>query len=171
MFEDGFDAGAVEGVRAKVEQHHVAVGAVGDEFVAEAFEFNFQRFGVGDDLLLVLFEFGGGGLFEGDGQGGDGVVVGAALVAREDGEVDGAFEVVEELFAGLGVGFPHAFAVEDHGAAGAAEGFVGCGGDDVGVVEGGGDHAGGDEAGDVGHVDDEVGAAEVGDFAHSFVVD
>ena len=149
----------------------MGVGAVGDEFVAEGFEGGLECLGVGEDLGLVLFKLRGHGLVEGDGECGDGVVVGPALVAREDGEVDGAFEVVEEGGVGFRVGGADALAEEDHGAARAAEGFVCGGGDYVGVEEGGGNDAGGDQAGYVGHVDDEVGADEVGDLAHAGVID
>ena len=149
----------------------MAVGSVGDELVAEGFEGSFELFCVGEDLLLIGLELGGHGLIEGDGEGGDGVVVGAALVAREDGEVDGAFEVVEERLLSLGVGGADALAEEDHGAAGAAERFMRGGCHDVGVEEGGGDDACGDQAGYVGHIDDEVGTDKIGDLAHPGVVD
>ena len=98
------------------------------------------------------------------------MVVRAALVAGEDGGVDGGFEVVEDLCAVFGGG-ADAFAEEDHSPPGAAEGFVRCGCYDVGVGEGGGDYVCGDEAGDVCHVGEEVGACGVGDGAHQWVVD
>lgn len=98
------------------------------------------------------------------------MVMGSPLVAGEDGKVDWVLEVVHCLFS-LGVGGADALAEEYHGTSGAAERFVGCGGDDVGVRERGGDDASGDEAGDVRHVDDEVGADEVGDLSDSGVVD
>mmetsp|Transcript_4311 Transcript_4311/g.19240 ORF Transcript_4311/g.19240 Transcript_4311/m.19240 type:complete len:282 (-) Transcript_4311:28-873(-) len=55
--------------------------------------------------------------------------------------------------------------VEDHAAAGAAEGLVRGGGDDVAVLEGLRLLLGGDEAGDVGHVHHEHGAALVRNLA------
>lgn len=94
------------------------VGAVGDELVAELLEGDFEGLCVLDDLLLVGLEVVGLGLFEGYGESGDGVVVWATLVTWEDGEVDGAFEVVEDLLAGLCVSLPHALSEEDHGTAG-----------------------------------------------------
>ena len=82
---------------------------------------------------------------------------GAALKAGEDGGV--------ELLAEVGV------VREDHAAAGAAEGFVGGGGRDVGVRQGRGEDAGGDQAGEVRHVDHEEGAHFVGDSADAGEVD
>ena len=120
--------------------------------------------------MLVFFEFFGLGLVQCDGEGGDGVVVGPALVAGEDGGVDFFFEVVGDGVAFFGGG-AHAFAEEDHGAAWTAEGFVGSGCDDVGVGEGGGDDVASDETGNVGHVGEEIGAAGIGDFFHACVVD
>ena len=171
LLRDGLDAGAVQRLCTEVQQDHVAVRAVGDELIAEFLELFFQRLGVLDDLLLVESELGGLGLLQGNGEGGDGVVVWATLVAREDGEVDGSLEVIERLLAGLEVLLAHALAEEDHRASGTAQRLVGGGGDDVGVLKGGGDDAGGDQAGDVGHVDHEVGAAGIGNFAEAAIVD
>ena len=80
----------------------MAVGAVGDELVAELLELVLECLGVLDHLLLVLLELGGSGLLQGNSQSGDGVVVGTTLVTGEDGEVDGVLEVVQDLLAGLG---------------------------------------------------------------------
>lgn len=170
LLKDGLDTGAVEAVLAEVEEDHVAVRAVGDEGVVESLEGVLESLGVGDDLLLVGLELGGLGLLEGNGESSDGVVVGATLMAGEDGEVDLVLEVVEGLLAGLGVDGADALAEEDHGTTGATERLVGGGGDNVGVLEGGGDDLGGDETRDVGHVDDEVGTDEVGNLAHALVV-
>ena len=149
----------------------MAVGAVGDELVAELLELDLESLGVLDDLLLVLLESGVVGLLERDGQSGDGVVVGTTLVTGEDGEVDGSFKIVQDLLAGLGVGAAHTLAEEDHGTTGSTERLVGGGGDDVGVLEGRGDDAGSNQTGDVSHVDNQVGANVVGDLAHASVVD
>src|SRR5262249_58639072 len=54
---------------------------------------------------------------------------------------------------------------QDDPAAGAAEGLVGGGGDDVRVRHRGGVQAGGDQPGEVGHVDHQVGVHRVGDAA------
>lgn len=148
----------------------MAVGAVGDELVAEGLEGLLEGLGIGNDLLLVGLEFGGLGLLESNGESGDGVVVGTTLMAGEDGEVDLVLEVVEGLLAGLGVDGADALAVEDHGTTRATERLVGGGGDNVGVLERGGDDLGGNETGDVSHVDDEVGTNEVGNLAHTLVV-
>lgn len=136
LFEHGFYAGAVEVERLEVEQDHVVICAVGNELVVHGFEGDFEGFCVGNDLALVELEVFGLGLLERHSERGDGVVVGTALVAGEDGEIDGALEVVERFFARLGVCLAHAFAEEDHGATRAAQRLVCCGGDDVAVGEG-----------------------------------
>jgi hypothetical protein len=171
LLEDGFDAGAVEGEGLEVDEDHVVVCAVGDKLEAEFVEGDFELLSVLDDLLLVELEVFGLSLLERNGERGDGVVVRAALVAGEDGEVDGTLKVVECLLACLCVRLAHALAEEDHGAAGAAEGLVRGGGDEVAVGEGRLVDAGGDEPGDVGHVHHQVAANLVGDLAHTGVVD
>lgn len=171
LLKDSLDTGAVEVELTKVEQDHVAVSAIGNELVAELLELDLEGLGVGDDLLLVGLELGSLSLLEGDSQSGDGVVVGAALVAGEDGEVNGVLQVIERLLAGLGVDGADTLAEEDHGTTGATERLVGGGGDNVSPLEGRGNGLGGNETGDVGHVDNEVGANRVGNLAHALVVD
>lgn len=154
----------------EVDEDEVVLGLAGDDGVAEGLEGGGEGGGVGDDLELVFTEGGGLGLFESYGESGDGVVVGTALVAGEDGGVDGVLEVVKGLVAFL-VDGAETLAVEDHGAAGATEGFVGGGGNNVGVVEGGGDDVGGDETGNVRHVGEEVGVVLLCDLGKGWVVD
>ena len=48
------------------------------------------------------------------------MIVWTTLVAWEDGEVDGAFEVVEGLLPGFDVRAADTLTEEDHGAAGTA---------------------------------------------------
>jgi len=72
----------------EVNQQQVVVSAARDELVAELQEGVGKVLVVGHNLLLVHLERGSVGLLQGDGQGGNSVVVGASLVAREDGEVD-----------------------------------------------------------------------------------
>lgn len=171
LLKNSLETSTVKAVLAEVKEDHVAVGAVGDELVAEGLEGGLQSLGVGDNLLLVSLELGGGSLLESNGQGGDGVVVRATLVSREDGEVDGVLEVVESLLASLGINRADALAEEDHGTAGTTERLVGGGGDNVSVLEGGRDNLGGDETRDVSHIDNEVGTHGVGNLAHALVVD
>lgn len=175
-FQHALDAAAVDALRLEVDQDEMVVGAAADNGVAQAVlvlglaEAGGERLGVGENLALVGAELGRLGLLESNGEGGDGVVVGPALVAREDGGVDGGLEVVQLLLALL-VGAADAAAEEDHGAAGAAEGLVAGGGDDVGVGEGAGHDLGGHETGDVGHVGHEVGVDLAADLAETGVVD
>lgn len=170
LLEDSLDTSTIQAVLAKVDEDHVAVGAVRDELVAEGLEGGLQGLGVGDDLLLVGLELGGLSLLEGDSQSSDGVVVGATLVTGEDGEVDGVLEIVQGLLAGLCVDGADALAEEDHGTTGTTEGLVGGGGDNVSVVEGRGNSLGSDETGDVSHIDNKVGADRVSNLAHAGVV-
>jgi hypothetical protein len=171
LFEDGFDAGAVQGLGLEVEEDHVVVCSAGDEGVAQGLEFVLECFGVLDDLALVLLELWCLRLLEGDCEGCDGVVVGSALVAGEDGEVNRSFQVVQSLLSGLCVGLSDALAEEDHGSSGATEGLVGGGGDDIGVWEGRWNHTGSNETRDVCHVDHQVAADLVTDFAELGVVE
>lgn len=157
LFEESFDMGIVKSEGVEVEEDYVGVGIVRDEFVVLFFEDFFEGFGVGNNFFLVSFEFGGGGLFEGNGKSGDGVVVGVVLVFGEDGEVDFVFEVVEGFFVGFGINGVDVFVEEDYGIMGIMEGFVSGGGDDIGIFERSGDDVGGNEIRDVGNVDNEVG--------------
>lgn len=147
------------------------VGTVSDKLVAEALEFGFERFGVLDDLLLVLLEFISHCLLQCNSKCRDGVVVRTTLMAREDGEVDGSFKVVQDRFAGLRIGRAKTLAEEDHGTSGTAQGLVCCGGDNIGIFERSGDDFCGDQARDVGHVDNQVCADQVSDLAHALIVD
>lgn len=170
LLKDELNTGTIDTNGAEVNEDHVGVSAVRDELVAELLELLLESLGVGNDLLLVLLELGGGSLLEGNGKSGDGVVVGATLVTREDGEVDLVLKVIEGLLAGLGVDRADTAAEEDHGATGATEGLVSGGGDDIGVEEGRGDDLGGNEAGNVSNIDNEVSANGVGNLAHALVV-
>lgn len=170
LLKEELNTGTINAERAEVDEDHVRVSAVRDELVAELLELLLESLSVGNDLLLVLLELGRGSLLKGNSKGGDGVVVGATLVTREDGEVDLVLKVIEGLLAGLGVNGTDTTTEEDHGAAGATEGLVSGGGDDIGVEEGRGDSLGGNEAGNVSNIDDKVGANGVGNLAHALVV-
>lgn len=176
-FEDALDAAAVDAVGLQVREDEVVICAAADEAVAQATLGLFvaealgEGFGVGKHLRLVGVEVGGLGLLEGDGEGGDGVVVRTTLVAWEDGRVDGSLEVVHLVDLGLGVLATHALAEEDEGAARPSQALVAGGGDDVGVREWAREHLGGHETGDVSHVSQQVGVDLVADFAHALVVD
>lgn len=148
----------------------MAVGTVGDELMAELLEFVLGSLGVLQNLLLVLLELRGGGLFEGNGQSGDGVVVGASLVAREDREVDGTLKVIHDVLAGLGVVAADTLAEENHCTTRTTEGLVGSGGDHISMVEGRGDDASGNQSGDVSHINNEVSADLVSNLTHALVI-
>jgi hypothetical protein len=171
LLENGLNTGTVQVVLAEVNKDHVAVSTVRNELVAEGFEGILKGLGVGDDLLLVSLEVRAGGLLEGNSQGSDGVVVRATLVTGEDGEVDGVLEVVEGLLASLGVNRADTLAEEDHGTAGTTEGFVGGGGDDIGILERSRDDLSSDKTRDVSHINNKVSTDGVGNLAHTLVVD
>ena len=93
------------------------------------------------------------------------------MVAREDRAVDPVLEVVVLLLAGFRILSAETSAVEDHGAARAAQGFVGRCGYDVGVGKGRGDGGSSDKAGDVRHVGEEVSIYGVRNLPHRLVLD
>jgi hypothetical protein len=93
------------------------------------------------------------------------------LMTGEDGEVDGTFEVVESLLAGLSIGLADALAEEDHGTTGTTERLVSGGGDDIAVREGRLIDASGNETRNVSHIHHEVAADLVSDLTHAGVVD
>lgn len=171
LLQHSLDTSSVKVELAEVEENHVRVSAVGNKLVAELLELALQCLGVGNDLLLVGLEFRGGSLLQSHCQGSDSVVVGTALVARKDGEVDGVLEVIQRLLPGLGVSGADALSEEDHGATRATERLMRRRRDDIGIEERRWDDLSGNKAGDVSNVDHEVGANGIGDFAHALVVD
>lgn len=148
----------------------MAVSSVSNECVPKFLQLFLNSLGVLEDLLLVLLELGGIDLLEGNGQGGDGVVVGATLMAGEDGEVDWVLEVIHDLLTVL-VGASNALAEEDHGSSGSTERLVGSGGNNIGVFKWRWNDTGSNEAGNVSHVDNEIGTNGVGNLPHSGIVD
>lgn len=170
LLQDSLETSTVQGLGSQIQQDHVAVGAIGDELVAQLLEFELDGLGVLHNLLLVLLELGGGSLLEGDRQSGDGVVVGATLVTREDGEVDGSLQVIHNVLAGLGVVAADALTEEDHGATRTTEGLVGSGGHHIGILERRRNDASSDQPGDVSHIHNEVGADLVSNLTHALVV-
>ena len=98
------------------------------------------------------------------------MVVGPTLVSGENGKVDLVLQVVHDVLPLL-VDALLSLAVEDHGAARAAQRLVRRGGDHVAVLEGAGDLLGANQAGDVGHVGEQVGADTVRNVLELLVVD
>ena len=173
LLQHSLDSGTIEADWLEVEEDHVVVCALCDELVAALLEGLLELLGVLDDLFLILLELWRLSLLQRDGEGSNGVVVWSTLVAWEDGEIDGAFEVVvgHHLFTGLRLGLANAFAEEDHRSTRTAERFVSGGRDNVGVVEWRVVDLCSDETADVRHVDHEVAANFVCDLAHALVVD
>lgn len=168
---DSLNTSTVNALVTERNKNHVRVGTVRNELVGLGLELSLKNLSVLEDKSLVFLELGGLGLLEGNGKSSDGVVVGTTLVTRENGEVDGVFQVVKDLLTGLGVDGANATSEEDHGTTGTTERLVSSGGNNVSVLKGRGDDTSGNETRDVGHVDNKVSANLVGNFTHALVVD
>ncbi len=116
-----------------------------------------QAGGIANNALLQLDELVAFGQFEGQGQGSNGIQVGAALFAGEDGAVN---------FAGQRFFMGHY-----HGPARTAKAFVGGGGDHIGDADRAGVDTGGDKAGDVSNIGHQISATAVGNLAEALPVD
>lgn len=105
-------------------------------------------------MLLVELVFGGEGLLKGNGEGSDGVIMGTALVTREDAsgagfvsssevwwrrivnrqkflpEINWSLQVVQGLLALL-INASNTLPEEDHCTTGPTKGLVGSSGDDI----------------------------------------
>jgi len=113
-----FGLGAEDSLFKDVDEHEVGVCAAGDDaipFVCNGF---CKYFGVGDDLFCVGGKLRLQRFFERNCLCCNDVHQRAALLAGKDAAVDASGEFLP---------------AEDHSGAGAAEGFVGRGGDDVSV--------------------------------------
>lgn len=174
--ENALDTATIDTMGLQVGQNQVVVGAATDKAVSKTTlalvitKALGKSLGIGKDLRLVGAEVGGLSLLESDRQGSDGVVVGTALVAGEDGGVDGVLKVVHLVNLGLGVLASDTLAEEDERTAGTTETLVAGGGDDVSILEGAGEDLGGDQARDVGHIGEHVGVDLVANFADALVV-
>lgn len=162
---DALDLGAGELKGTEIPEDQVVVRTVGLDLVAVANQLGGKGLGVGNDLLGIELELGAGSLLEGDGNGSNGVVVGASLDGGEDGLVDTALEVLTLLDLGVLV-----LAEEDQTGTGTTEGLVGGGGDNVAVLEGRVSLLASNKTRDVGHVAHEVGAVLVSNLAEAGIV-
>ncbi|MOA04655.1 hypothetical protein D3C78_1242220 [compost metagenome] len=135
----------------------MAVGSTRDDAQTTLRQHLCQRLRIGDDLAGIVGKFRTQGLAESHGLGGDDVHQGAALIAGEDGRV--------QLLRQIGV------IGKDHAAAGAAQGLVGGGGDDMGVRHRVRIFAAGDQTGIMGHVDHQISADFVGYSAEAGKID
>ncbi len=149
----------------------MVVGAAGDQTEAFSLQTLGKNGSVLDDLLTVGLELGLERLAEADGLGSDDVLERAALGAGEHGGVDLLGEVDGLHLAGLDVLLGDLVLAQDHAAAGAAQGLVGGGGDNVGIGHGALVNASGDETGDVGHIDHEESADGISDLTELGEVD
>ena len=134
----------------------MVVGAAADQIEALGHEGLRQGGGVFENLLLVGFELRLHRLPQGHGLGGDDVLQGTTLAARENGGVD---FLGQRLLA------------EDHAAPGAAEGLVGSGGHYVGIRHRGGVEPHSHQASDMGHIHKQIGSHLVGDIGKGLEVD
>lgn len=143
----------------------MVVRAIGLDLVAVADQVGSKGLRVGNDLLGIELELGAGSLLEGNGDGSNGVVVGASLDGGEDSLVDTALEVLTLLDLGILV-----LAEEDQTSTGTTEGLVGGGGHNVAVLEGRFSLLASNKTGDVGHVSHEVGAVLVSNLTEASIV-
>ncbi len=150
LVERRFGKFAADAQRGDIDEHQMIIGAAAHQPQAAGHQCLGQRFGVVDDALRVLFEFGPQRLAEANRFAGDHVHQRATLHAGEHAAVQilGVF------------GLAHRYS-----GARAAERFVRGGGDEIGdwhrvVVQ-----AGGDQAGVVGHIDEQFRADLTGDFS------
>ena len=134
----------------------MVVGAAGDQPQPLALQRRRQRRRILDDLPLVGLEFLRHRLAQRHRLGGDDVHERAALSAGEDGLVDG---------------FRQTLPAEDHAAPGTPQGFVGGGGDHVGIGDGRGVYPRCHQTGDVCHIHHQIGARLVGDLPAAGEVD
>mmetsp|Transcript_19454 Transcript_19454/g.34683 ORF Transcript_19454/g.34683 Transcript_19454/m.34683 type:complete len:299 (-) Transcript_19454:608-1504(-) len=160
---------AIHTLGSEVHKAEVVVSSARHQRIAALLHSLCQSLRVLQHLHLVLLELGGGRLLQRASEAGDGVVVGAALQAREDGEVDLVLDVVHYGVTLL-VGALLPLAVEDHCAAGPAQGLVSGGCDHIRVLKGGGDKPSGHQARDVSHVGQQPSLVLVSDGAHAGVV-
>lgn len=151
--------GAGQTDRPEVPENQVVLSTVSLEPVTVFEQDGSHGSGVGADLLGVLLESGVGSLLEGDGDTGDGVVVGTTLTSREDGSVDTSLKVRFLVLS-----------EEDETSSGTTEGLVGSGGHDVTVLERRVLLGSSDETRDVGHVGHEVSALAIGDLSETAIV-
>ncbi|MNV18417.1 hypothetical protein D3C71_1092400 [compost metagenome] len=147
---------ASDALRSQVDQHHVGLGASGDQAQPSLLQCLAHCRGIGQHLLLVDLELGFERFLERHRLAGDRVHQRAALRTGEDGRVD---RLLVLLFH------------QDHAAARAPQAFVRGGGHEVGVRHGVRVNAARDEAGVVGHVDHEVGAHLFRDLGKALEVD
>mmetsp|Transcript_14959 Transcript_14959/g.47613 ORF Transcript_14959/g.47613 Transcript_14959/m.47613 type:complete len:352 (+) Transcript_14959:270-1325(+) len=147
--------GACQSKRPQIPQHQMVVGSPRNNGIPPVHQRRRQRLGVGLDGADVSGEGGLLRLAESHGEGGDLVVVGAALQAGEDCEVDVGLEPLP---------------VEDDTGAGAAQRLVGGGGDDVAMGEGVVALPRGHQPRDVRHVVEQEGPDRVRDLSHAGII-
>ena len=133
---------------SKVDEHKVVVGAAGNHIYAKAGELFCHCFGIFNYLLGIIFKLGFERFAEANSLCGDNVLKRAALSSGEDSFI----YLLGKLF----------FA-KDHTAAGPAQGFVGGGGNNIGIGNGGGMCAAGNKSRDVGHINKKICADFLGD--------
>ena len=134
----------------------MVVRTVGDDAEAEFRHFGRHGLGVFDNLGRIVLEFGLQSFSETGRLGGNDVHEGAALHSGEDGCIQ---------FFGVFL------LADDEAAAGAAQGFMRGGGDEVRIGNRIRVLPPCHQARDVGHVHEQVGTAGPGNLAHAFKVD
>ncbi len=143
--------------RTQIHQHHMGVGAAGHDVETTFDQLISEGIGVCTHLLLVFFEFRAQSFAECRCFTSDHMHQRTTLDAREDRRV---------YF------FRDGFVVgDDHAAAWATQGFMGGGGGNMGVREGGGVFARRNQTRDMGHINHKVCANRIRDFTEFREVD
>mmetsp|Transcript_98064 Transcript_98064/g.219445 ORF Transcript_98064/g.219445 Transcript_98064/m.219445 type:complete len:239 (-) Transcript_98064:866-1582(-) len=135
LFANGLSFRAVHLLGAEVDEEEMVVRATGDEIEAAPLQGLPEGLGVLHHLLLVQAELRRHGLLQRHSQGGDGLVVRAALEAREHSCVDPLLQVVHDRVALL-VHTLLTLAEEDHRTTRAPQRLVRGGRDDIRKLEG-----------------------------------
>ncbi len=149
----GFLGGvALHALRAQVNEHHMRVGATGDDIETALDQLISERLRVLDDLFLIAFEFGAECLAKCDRFACNHMHQRTALNAGEDGGV--AFLCNRFIVR------------QDHTAPWATQCLVCCGGRDMRMREGRGVKTRCHKSGKVRHIDEQVGADTIRDLAH-----
>lgn len=175
--EDTLNATAVNAMRLEVGKDKVVIGAAADKAVAETTlalliaEALGECLRVGENLSLVSMEVRRLGLLQSNCQGGDGVVVRAALVTRENGVVDRLLQVVQFILFSFWVLSANASAEENKSTARTTQTLVTSRGDNVGILEGSRENLGSNKSRNMGHIGEHVRVDLVTDLADALVVD
>ena len=122
--------------RAKIPKDKVVLSSTSDKLVSFAHQVVSKSNSIGPNLLGVGLEPRGHGLFQGNSQGTDLVIVRTTLKGRENGKVDPVFKVIDSTFRLALLWWFWALTVEDHASPWAPKTLVSGGSDNVTELKG-----------------------------------